>query len=59
MFEGFLPRSGRERRERLAEIAGEPRTIVIYEAPHRIERTLADLADGVRATIARSRCAAS
>jgi 16S rRNA (cytidine1402-2'-O)-methyltransferase len=43
VFEGFLPRSGRERAARLAEIAGEPRTIVIYEAPHRIERTLADL----------------
>ena len=43
VFEGFLPRSGRERAERLAEIAGEPRTSVIYEAPHRIQRTLADL----------------
>ena len=38
------PRSGRARRERLAELAGEPRTIVIYEAPHRVVRTLADLA---------------
>jgi 16S rRNA (cytidine1402-2'-O)-methyltransferase len=43
VFEGFLPRSGRERAERLAEIAAEPRTSVIYEAPHRIQRTLADL----------------
>lgn len=43
VFEGFLPRSGREREERLASIAIEPRTIVLYEAPHRIERTLADL----------------
>ncbi|HZB41044.1 MAG TPA: 16S rRNA (cytidine(1402)-2'-O)-methyltransferase [Ilumatobacter sp.] len=43
VFEGFLPRSGRERAERLAEIADEARTTVIYEAPHRIERTLADL----------------
>jgi 16S rRNA (cytidine1402-2'-O)-methyltransferase len=42
-FEGFLPRSGRERAERVAEIAAEPRTSVIYEAPHRIQRTLADL----------------
>lgn len=42
-FEGFLPRSGRERDERLAAIADEPRTIVLYEAPHRIERTLDDL----------------
>ena len=43
VFEGFLPRSGRERAERLAEITAEPRTSVIYEAPHRIQRTLADL----------------
>ena len=43
VFEGFLPRSGRERASRLTEIAAEPRTIVIYEAPHRIVRTLADL----------------
>ncbi len=43
VFEGFLPRSGRERQQRLAEIAAERRTTVLYEAPHRIERTLADL----------------
>jgi 16S rRNA (cytidine1402-2'-O)-methyltransferase len=43
VFEGFLPRSGRERAARLAEIAAEPRTSVIYEAPHRIARMLADL----------------
>lgn len=43
-FEGFLPRSGKERSQRLAEIARERRTIVLYEAPHRIERTIADLA---------------
>ena len=44
VFEGFLPRSGRERDARLAEIARETRTSVLYEAPHRIERTLTDLA---------------
>jgi 16S rRNA (cytidine1402-2'-O)-methyltransferase len=44
VFEGFLPRSGRERAVRVAAIAEEPRTTVIYEAPHRIERTVADLA---------------
>lgn len=44
VFEGFLPRSGRERAERVAEVAGERRTIVMYEAPHRVARTLADLA---------------
>ena len=44
VFEGFLPRSGRDRSRRLADLVDEPRTIVLYEAPHRIERTLADLA---------------
>lgn len=45
VFEGFLPRSGRERATRLAAIAAEQRTTVMYEAPHRVERTVADLAD--------------
>lgn len=44
-FDGFLPRSGAERRERLTEVARERRTTVLYEAPHRLERTLVDLAD--------------
>lgn len=44
VFEGFLPRSGSGRSERLAALAGERRTIVLYEAPHRLARTLADLA---------------
>src|SRR5690606_20105638 len=43
-FEGFLPRKGSGRTERLAELAGERRTVVLYEAPHRLARTLADLA---------------
>jgi 16S rRNA (cytidine1402-2'-O)-methyltransferase len=43
-FEGFLPRSGRERRERLARLAADDRACVIYEAPSRIPATLADLA---------------
>jgi 16S rRNA (cytidine1402-2'-O)-methyltransferase len=43
VFEGFIPRSGQERSSVLAEIAAERRTVVIYEAPHRLERTLADL----------------
>ena len=42
-FEGFLPRAGADRAERLAEVAAERRTVVVYEAPHRLERTLADL----------------
>lgn len=44
VFEGFLPRKGRERKDRIAELAAERRMIVVYEAPHRIERTLTDLA---------------
>lgn len=43
-FEGFLPRSGSGRTGRLAELVGERRTIVLYEAPHRLGRTIADLA---------------
>jgi 16S rRNA (cytidine1402-2'-O)-methyltransferase len=43
VMEGFLPRSGAERARRLAEVAGEPRTVVLYEAPHRVARTVADL----------------
>jgi 16S rRNA (cytidine1402-2'-O)-methyltransferase len=43
VFEGFVPRSGRERAARLAAIAAEPRTTVMYEAPHRVERTVDDL----------------
>lgn len=43
-FEGFLPRSGRERRERLARIAADERACVIYEAPARVPATLAALA---------------
>ena len=43
-FEGFLPRSGRERRERIARIAADERGTVIYEAPNRVAATLADLA---------------
>ncbi len=45
-FEGFLPRKGSGRTERLAAVAAEPRTVVLYEAPHRLGRTLADLAAG-------------
>jgi len=43
-FEGFLPAKERERRAHLAELAGETRTLVFFEAPHRIAATLADLA---------------
>jgi 16S rRNA (cytidine1402-2'-O)-methyltransferase len=44
VFEGFLPRKGRERRDRLNRLAEETRTVVLYEAPHRLTRTLQDLA---------------
>ena len=44
-FEGFLPRTGRERRERLARIAGDDRGTILYEAPGRVAATLRDLAD--------------
>ncbi len=48
-FEGFLPRKGAGRTERLQALAGEPRTVVLYEAPHRLARTLADLAGALGA----------
>jgi len=44
VFEGFLPRSGAARKERLAEVAAERRTVVLYEAPHRVAATVRDLA---------------
>jgi 16S rRNA (cytidine1402-2'-O)-methyltransferase len=44
-FEGFLPRKAGERRARLSALAGEPRTMVFFEAPHRLAATLADLAE--------------
>lgn len=57
VFEGFLPRRGAARAERLALLAVEPRTVVLYEAPHRLARTLADLAaafgDDRRGAVAR------
>lgn len=40
VFEGFLPRSNKERKERLAKLAREERTIILYEAPHRLVATL-------------------
>lgn len=43
-FEGFLPARERERRTNLAHLAGETRTLVFFEAPHRIAATLADMA---------------
>lgn len=42
-FEGFLPRRGGERRRRVEAVAGEARTVVLFEAPGRLAATLADL----------------
>lgn len=44
VFEGFLPRSGKARRDRLAAISSEPRTVVVFESPRRAAATLEDLA---------------
>ena len=43
VFEGFLPRKGTERAERLEQLSREPRTIIIYESPQRVVKTLEDL----------------
>jgi 16S rRNA (cytidine1402-2'-O)-methyltransferase len=45
LFLGFLPRRRPERRRLLSSVAAEPGTLVAYEAPHRLCRTLADMAD--------------
>jgi 16S rRNA (cytidine1402-2'-O)-methyltransferase len=44
VFEGFLPRKGRPRAARLAAVADELRTTVVFEAPSRVRATLGDLA---------------
>ena len=46
-FEGFLPASGRERTERLNELKSETRTVILYEAPHRLRETLRDLSEAL------------
>jgi 16S rRNA (cytidine1402-2'-O)-methyltransferase len=45
VFEGFLPARAGDRRRRLRELAREGRTVVLFEAPHRIRQTLSDLAE--------------
>lgn len=56
-FEGFLPAKSGARRERLAPLASETRTLVFYESAHRIEEALADMAtifgEARRAVVAR------
>src|SRR5690349_22577619 len=46
-FEGFAPRKPGERRAAFAVLAAEPRTIVLFESPHRVADTLADLAAAI------------
>jgi 16S rRNA (cytidine1402-2'-O)-methyltransferase len=56
VFEGFLPRTKGDRRRRLEAIASEKRTLVVFEAPHRIAETLRDMAEVLgdrRASVAR------
>ncbi len=43
VFEGFLPSDKKERRARLAVLAAEERTAILYEAPHRLKKTLDEL----------------
>ena len=45
VFEGFLPARAGARRERLQQLAAEPRTLAFYESAHRIVEALADMAD--------------
>jgi 16S rRNA (cytidine1402-2'-O)-methyltransferase len=56
-FEGFLPARGAARRKRLKSLSAEPRTLVMYESPHRVREMLEDCAEvfgGERhATVAR------
>lgn len=56
-FEGFLPRKPGERRARLAALAAEERTMILFEAPHRLHEWLLDAADtfgpGRRAVVCR------
>ena len=44
-FEGFLPPKSGERKKRLASLKGEERTMIFYEAPHKLCRTLADMGE--------------
>ena len=45
VFEGFLPAKRRERREKLQRLREEERTLVFYEAPHRLKETLEDMTE--------------
>ncbi|MCX8130778.1 MAG: 16S rRNA (cytidine(1402)-2'-O)-methyltransferase [Clostridia bacterium] len=45
VFEGFIPVNKRARKERISSLKGETRTIILYEAPHKLIYTLKDLFD--------------
>ncbi len=45
VFEGFLPTNRRQKKERLDELKNETRTVIFYEAPHKLTTTLSDLAE--------------
>ncbi len=49
-FEGFLPERGRDRRSAISTLANETRTIVLYEAPHRIVRLISELTEALGGT---------
>ena len=46
-FEGFLPADKKERREALSELQEETRTVILYEAPHRLKKTLSELLEAL------------
>jgi len=45
IFEGFLPNKAKERQAKLEEFTRESRTIILYEAPHRVRQTLQDFVE--------------
>ena len=45
VFEGFLPASGQDRKQRLESLPAQARTLILYESPHRLRATLRDLGD--------------
>jgi 16S rRNA (cytidine1402-2'-O)-methyltransferase len=47
VFEGFLPAKAAARRTRLSELAGDARTLIFYEAPHRLQETLAEMGESL------------
>ncbi len=47
VFEGFLPSEGKERRQRIEKLKRQERTMILYEAPHRLKKTLSELAEAL------------